>query len=321
MNTFSKAIKKERRLIEAVGLWIVVHRKSKCQPHIQENDIFQIVEIGETKNGSKVLTCKRRNSDDVYRINAERFSWEIYTSKAIELVRKEISNAYFRKLRDCQKQQEQEEHKKAVETMMRVFTTKEQIMISFVHLVIAEVAWQYADYCIYYCKENKIHDVKKLNEKFQKMRDDYVYGYLSQSLDKRMRDNITKNAKEFTESKAFKKESEWAFNVIGDAYGKQYPNETIQYPLLRVVAQMGILMVEVYNRQIDKVNKMIDERLHDKREQSAKNIIISEALIDYFDCMQGDYTLEKTPEMEKIICKIMRFIDEAEFYLEKEKQE
>lgn len=320
MNTLSKAIKKEKRQFEAVGLWIVVHRtQDKRQPKIKENDIFKIVSIGTTKTGAKVLTCKRRNSEETYNINAERFTWDIYTSKAIDEVRKEISNAYIQKLKQCQMQTEKAEREKAVNMMQAVFSTREQIQISFVHLVLAELSWQYADWCIYFCRENKIKDVKKLNEKFSNMRAEYDYEYLSRSLDKRLMANIKKDAKQFSESDAFQKESKWAFDVICNAYDKQYPNEKILYPSLRVFAQIGRFIVEVYNRQIDKVNKLIDERIGDKKERSARNIIISEALIDFFDCMQGDYTLESIPEFERIISRICRFVDEAEFNLEGKK--
>lgn len=317
MNTLNKSIKRERRTIEAVGLWIVVHRtKDRRQPQIKENDIFQIVAIEATKGGAKCLVCRRRNSDDTCRINSDRFTWEIYTAKAIEIVRDEICNAYLNKLKQCQIDEEKRKHEQSVKKMMQVFSDREQIQVSFVHLVLAELAWQYADYCIYYCKKNKICDVKKLTEKFEKMRDEYDGKFLSQSLDAQMRRNIKKDAKQFSESEAYRDESKWAFDVICDAYSKQYPDDDIKYKLLRVTAQMGRFMVEVYNRQIDKVNKMIDERIGNNRERSAKNIIISEALVDFFDCMQGDFTLEKTPEFERIINKICKFVDNADFRLE-----
>lgn len=318
----ARKLEKECRKYEQVGLYIVVHRNNpndKRQPHIKESDIFKILEISETETGIKMLKCQKRNSDRICNINADRFNWSIYTPQAIKEVEKCICLMYMEELQECQKKEaeaEKERLKKEDEETARImrdsFTDAELIQINFVHLVIAELCWQEADQTTIVAGRLNAEQTKELCRAFRKLRNDY-----DKSLQKNRKGmddrGIKRNAKEFSLNSRFMDLYSFAKKEIKKLYEAQHP-ELDTFKDLRYHAQLGKLMIEVYSRQIDRINAMIDARIgNDNKYDSQKNIVITDALNEFFDAMQGEYTLKPCDELETIVKTWCNMVENAEF--------
>ena len=320
-----KRLKNRKTLQPQVGMYFCITKRrcsDKVQPSVKEMDIFKITSIEETKTGVMVLVCEERVTKKIHRINMERFDGSVFTEKDVndveECIRKERARLYMQELNRRKEAFQAEQDREMAQKMHDTFTEKEQLQISFVHLVIAELVWQYAEACINTATNYRISCTKALCHKVKDVREFYNREDIGKRVDNKWKDNIKKTARRFSNLDAFRKTSKFAWEVITKEYGKQFPDEEIQYLDLRIIAQLGMFMVEVYKRQIAKVNKMIDEKIGKVTSyDSVPNDLITDTLVSFFDAMQGDFVLAKNSDLDTIVNTWSSFCDNADFRVTK----
>lgn len=323
-----RELAKSAGLKEAVGRYIVIYERKcseKLQPYIVDHDTLKILEINHLKSGAMVLKCEQRNSKRICNINAERFRWKVFTEENVKMVEDYCTNTvYLDQLKECQAQRRLEE---AVEQVNRdnemahqlasQFSVKEQMQISFVHLVLADLAWQYCDACQAIASNAKIQETKKLNRAINDFKVEYDR-FLHRCVDSKHCDTIRKNAKDLSFDEEFQENTQNAYKAIELMYKTRF--KTVPYMQLRVVAQLGRMMIKCYMESIDRTNKLMEERLSNfkLKDKSVGNSMIYDTLDSFFDAFQGDYTLEYDSVMKTFVNRWNDLFERAEFVVNEE---
>lgn len=157
----------------------------KVQPEIKVGGIYHVNRVEQLKSGATVLVIdKDRKKNKTVRCNAERFTWEVRTPAEV------------------QEKQFKEQCNADTKALMESFTFEEHVQIAFVPLIIAQVAWVYADKVVRYCADKRISEVKKLSRTVKQLREHYLV-QLSKDLDREHLNKILSQADELINVCAF----------------------------------------------------------------------------------------------------------------------
>lgn len=280
-------IPKQGEMIE-----ITARRCSEKQsPLIEVGKSYVCKGVETLKDGTTVIEVvhpKRKKS--VLRVNALRFDWQILTQEMrVEREFKEMV-------------------KKDTEKMMTAFTEREHIQMAFIPLVLADLAFYYADRCRRYAADKRIEILKKLGRAYDELKRSYI-DQVSKDLDMKHQKNIHIQRDEFMAE--YRNDFTILWFTVNNEFMRKMPN--YPYSDMRTDAICGILMIDLLYENNTRMDKVIAERLgevrqsiHDPKLDALRSILDAYAgEVGNFDYKNKDVILAK-----KII---MRRMNEVEF--------
>jgi hypothetical protein len=143
--------------------------------------------------------------------------------------------------------------------LQREFTTDEQMDICFTPLIIAYVAFKWADKVTAWAAEHKVQVLKKLSRKVKEIHALYD-SEINKDLDMVHINVLYRETDRFCDEFAY--DFTMLYYSVNGMVKKQYPEA--EYDEVRTMAYMSILFIRALRLHNKKVNKMMQERLGDK---------------------------------------------------------
>ena len=174
-------------------------------------------------------------------------------------------------------EQFREDVNNGVQEMLESFTWKENMMISFIPLLIANIAWTYTDKVLQFCVENRISEVKKLGRTVKEVRQRYM-NTLKKDLDPAHIANIEEQTNKFmTESS--KNFTIFWFTVNG-AIKLEYPDA--EYTELMTDAFCGYLMIDFLRQHNKRMDKLIASKMGQSNSIMHPDMVALQRLLDAY---------------------------------------
>ena len=201
--------------------------------------------------------------------------------------------------------------KSDVHTMLETFTWEENMMISFVPLVISHIAWLYAEKVITYCADHLIHETVKLSRAVKHVRQEYI-GSLKKDLDVKHVSRIEEQTEQFC--KLYANDFTIMWYCVNSEFCKRYPDDELLS--MRTDAYVSILLCRFLVAHNKRMDKIIEAKMGFA--QSIKNPYMDK-LETCMDAYCGEYTIQNTDNinaclriLEKNIKSINFEIDDSE---------
>lgn len=232
----------------------------KVSPLLQIGKKFFVKELSALGNGALVLIVKHPNrKNDVLRVNAERFDWKAVTLAQVredEFVEKVASNT---------------------KKMQEVLTLTEQMRIAFVPLIIAELAWIYAEDVVDYSAKHRIGFLKKLSRMVKGLREKYMAD-IRKDLD------YAHTAKIRTTAVDFREEYDKDFKIFYFTINKLFKKSMPDYPhdTMRSTAILSMFMIKFFDEHNKRMDKILVEKIGDTTESQRPPTIDS-----LYTCMEA----------------------------------
>lgn len=115
----------------------ITARNTKLQPNVKVGNVYDLVGTETTPTGIQVaVVYSNETKSKTMRINAQRFAWEQVTLAQLQQEadqrKKQAQEAKFRQ--SC---------KTDVQRILEAFTVQEHVQITFIPLVLNEIAWEF----------------------------------------------------------------------------------------------------------------------------------------------------------------------------------
>lgn len=203
-----------------------------------------------------------------------------------------------------------QEIKHDVHTMLETFTWKENMMIAFVPLVIAHLAFVYSDKVLEYCKEHRIPETLKLSRAVKHVRQEYL-SEMKKDLNTAHIRRIEEQTEQFMQ--IYARDFTILWWCVNGQYKRQFPNDTLKE--MKTDAFVSVLMC----RFLDEHNKRMDKVIAAKIGQanSIKNPYIDK-LATCMDAYCGNQVVECDANINACMRIIEKDINEIEFDVEDE---
>lgn len=246
----------------------ITSRMTKQQQYVKLGTVYIVLEVGKTKSGANVLVlANKQMKGGKMRINSERFGWERIT---VEQLKAQKHEAQFR-----------QEVKSDVERILNAFTMQEHVQITFVPLVLNEVAWHFAFRAIKLGAIDRVQDLKKLSRVLRQLREHYERLICKDLLPSDF-ERIHKQTMEFMQENAYHFQIMYytASNVFSKQYGKQPFEE------MRVNALLSMLVMQYTDEHNKRCDMMLEQRLG--KIQAAKRMPDMDSLYSGMDAFSGE---------------------------------
>ena len=197
-----------------------------------------------------------------------------------------------------------------VHTMLETFTWKENMMIAFVPLVIAHLAFIYSDKVLEYCKERRICETLKLSRAVKHIRQEYL-SEMKKDLNAAHIRRIEEQTEQFMQLYAHDFTILWW--CVNGQYKRQFPDDP--YKDMKTDAFVSVLMC----RFLDEHNKRMDKIIAAKMGQanSIKNPYIDK-LKTCMDAYCGNQVIDCDANIKACMKILEKNINEIEFDVEDE---
>lgn len=267
----------------------------KVQPTFKVGMMVAVKGVSNLKDGTQVLTVANPNRKGAtLRINANRFQWEVVT---------------FEDLKEMKFQKEVDDE---TDMLMKVFSQKEQIDITFVPLVIQSIAWVYAQKCIDLAVENRISIVNKLTRAVRFVRKEYE-NELCRDLKDDSLHKIERETQRFMQT--YSNDFMIFYFTVMREYDRHYRDT--QYEDLHLYAIMGMLFIKLLDKYNDEMAQMVEQRLGIV--QHSMHMSSMDKLYSSLDAYAGHIEEFNFEERDVVMCmKIFRNrISEIQFSIDK----
>lgn len=263
----------------------------KQSPLVEVGKSYICKGVSNLKDGTMVVEIAHpKKKKATLRVNALRFDWQILT----EEIKME------RAFKDGVKQD--------TERMMKAFTQREHIQMAFIPLIFADLAFHYADRCRRYAADNRIEILKKLGRAYDELKRSYQ-DQVNKDLDIKHQRQVSH------EMKRFMSEYSNDFTIMWYSINSEFKREMPDYPYsdMRTDAICGIQMIDLLYENNKNMDKLIAERLKEKRQSIHDSKI--DALRSILDAYAGEvgkfnYQNQDVELSKKII---LRRVNEIEF--------
>lgn len=200
--------------------------------------------------------------------------------------------------------------KSDVRNMLETFTWKENMMIAFVPLVIAHLAFIYSDKVLEYCKEHRISETLKLSRAVKHIRQEYL-SEMKKDLNAAHIRRIEEQTEQFMQLYAHDFTILWW--CVNGQYKRQFPDAPLKD--MKTDAFVSVLMC----RFLDEHNKRMDKIIAAKMGQanSIKNPYIDK-LETCMDAYCGNQVIECDANIKACMKILEKNINEIEFDVEDE---
>lgn len=263
---------------------------SRVQPEIKLGGLYHVNRTERLKSGAEVLVLdKDTKRHKTVRCNAERFSWQVVTPA------------------DVQERQFKEQCNADTQAIMDSFTFEEHVQIAFVPLIIAQVAWFYADKVLRYCADKRISEVKKLSRAVKGLREWYIQE-LRKDLDAKHLNHFLTQADDFI------KECAWDFQTLYfstlNELNRQFPQ--IPHDEMRTNAYIAMMFCKEVRRHEDRMMALIRTKLGHAREG---HIPCIDQLHTCMDAYLGDIKIQESRDTEIAMRIFRKNLSKIEFTL------
>lgn len=216
----------------------------KLSPLLQVGKKYFVRDFANLKNGSQVLIVQHPNkAKEVLRINEERFDWKIITIAEIK------EDAFKKTVADD------------TAKMMQVFTFEEQMRISFLPLIISELAWKYAERARKESAEQRITLLKKLSRSIVQLREKYI-SEVRKDLDYKHIKHFQEAAEMFCEEYAY--DFTIFFYTVNGLFKKAMPE--YPYDRMRSNAIISVLLIKFLDEHNKKMDVLIASKMGGAKE-------------------------------------------------------
>lgn len=221
----------------------ITSRNTKLQPHIKLGDIYSVESTDTTGKGATVLVVHNgKMKYGTMRINSQRFGWERVTLEQLKAEKKE---AQFKQA-----------VKTDVQRILEAFTVQEHMEITFVPLVLNEIAWEFAQNAMALAARDKVQDLKKLNRVLKGLRLHYERTVCQDLLPSDFN-------RLHRQSLAFMQEHAYHFQILyytaSNVFSKQYGK--LPFEEMRVYALLAMLIIQYTDEHNKRCDAMLAQRL------------------------------------------------------------
>lgn len=195
-----------------------------------------------------------------------------------------------------------------VHRMLETFTWKENMMIAFVPLVIAHLAWIYSDKVLEYCKEHRIQETLKLSRAVRHIRKEYL-SEIKKDLNTAHICHIEQQTEQFLQLYANDFAILWW--CVNGLYKKQYPADPLKG--MKTDAFISVLMCRFLVSHNKRMNKVISAKMDCDNTLSNPYIDKLETCMDAY-C--GDQVIECDANINACLKILEKNINAIEFDIE-----
>lgn len=254
--------------IKAGDMVRITSRSTKLQQHVKLGETYTVQAVETAATGAIVLVVVNKQlKAGTMRINSQRFGWERVTFEQIVNEKKE--------------QQFRDSCKDDMQRILKAFTFEEHIQITFVPLILNEIAWTFALKAIRLGARDKVQDLRKLSRVLRELRDHYER-VVCKDLTARDLQRMQNQAQEFMQECAYDFQIMYftASNVFSKQYGKQPFEE------MRVNALLAMLVIRYTDEHNKRCDAMLEQRLG--KIQAAKRMPDMDRLYSGMDAYTGE---------------------------------
>lgn len=290
----------KKQTFEHGDMVVIIERKvsDKVQPNIRRGDLYVVDDVGQTKSGAIALVCLD-NKKGKHRINSDRFEFKAVTEKELKTAKRVVIDEYTRKLEEAKEKEFKQMCRDTTKQIAENFSREDHIRISLAPLIVAHMAFLYADMCREWCASNKISETKTISRELMDVYKQYQ-SYLLLDLDMKHFENISNQAREFINSDGLRNTLMVSKYAIGNEFLKQHPNVTQLER--REYAYISKLMIEAYMRHNAKMSSMIRRKVKNciGEDKDADNPFVTIKLANCLDKYLGEFKLQKSNEINRI---------------------
>lgn len=221
----------------------ITSRNTKLQQHVKLGDIYNVLATDTTGKGATVLVVANKQMKyGEMRINNQRFGWERVTMQQLAAEKQE---AQFKQA-----------VKTDVERILHAFTVEEHLQITFVPLVLNEIAWQFALKAIALGARDRVSDLRKLSRVLKELRLHYER-VVCKDLQPSDLKRLQAQSLEFMQEHAY--HFQIMFYTASNVFCKQYGR--LPFEEMRVTALLSMLIIQYTDEHNKRCDKMLEQRL------------------------------------------------------------
>lgn len=243
------AVPRAQKKVEVATRYVEITERlcsEKIQPNVKVGHTYIVQKIDRLKDGTLVLELvnfaksKGKDKNVTFHCNAKRFKWRPSTQEA--LVEQEF----------------RETVEGSTKAMMENLTIDEQMRISFVPLIITELAWTYAEKAMVCAARDKVEILKKLNRTLKELHKKYN-SELRKDLD------YSHAEKTIEQTKRCIEEIDRDLTVLYFSVNQEFKRTTPEYPCdeLRTYAIISTLFVDLLEKWNREMDQFLAEKLSD----------------------------------------------------------
>ena len=221
----------------------ITSRNTKLQQHVKLGDIYNVLATDTTGKGATVLVVANKQMKyGEMRINNQRFGWERVTMQQLAAEKQE---AQFKQA-----------VKTDVERILHAFTVEEHLQMTFVPLVLNEIAWQFALKAIALGARDRVSDLRKLSRVLKELRLHYER-VVCKDLQPSDLKRLQAQSLEFMQEHAY--HFQIMFYTASNVFCKQYGR--LPFEEMRVNALLSMLIIQYTDEHNKRCDKMLEQRL------------------------------------------------------------
>ena len=221
----------------------ITSRNTKLQQHVKLGDIYNVLATDTTGKGATVLVVANKQMKyGEMRINNQRFGWKRVTMQQLAAEKQE---AQFKQA-----------VKTDVERILHAFTVEEHLQITFVPLVLNEIAWQFALKAIALGARDRVSDLRKLSRVLKELRLHYER-VVCKDLQPSDLKRLQAQSLEFMQEHAY--HFQIMFYTASNVFCKQYGR--LPFEEMRVNALLSMLIIQYTDEHNKRCDKMLEQRL------------------------------------------------------------
>ena len=228
----------------------ITARNTKLQPNVKVGNVYELTGTETTPTGIQVaVVYSSETKSKTMRINTQRFAWEQVTLAQLQQEadqrKKQAQEAKFR-----------EQCKTDVQRILEAFTVQEHVQITFIPLVLNEIAWKFARRAMALGARDKVQDLKKLSRVLKQLRQHYEKVVCQDLLPSDLQ-NIRRQSLEFMQEHAYHFQIMYytLSNVLSRHSGR------LPFEELRITALCAMLVIRCCDMHNEKCDAMLRERL------------------------------------------------------------
>ena len=253
----------------------ITERNTKLQPNVKVGSVYELIGTETTPTGILVaVVYSTETKSKQMNINAQRFTWELVTLAQLQQEQAQRKKAE-------QEAKFRESCKTDVQRILEAFTVQEHVQITFIPLVLNEIAWEFARRAMALGARDKVQDLKKLSRVLKQLRKHYEKVVCQDLLPSDLQ-NIQRQSLEFMQEHAYHFQIMYytLYNVLSRQNGR------LPFEELRITALCAMLVIRCCDMHNEKCDDMLRERLG--KITASKRMPDMDALYSGMDAFTGE---------------------------------
>lgn len=287
------------------GVLVMIEQRlcsDKVQPDVQPGQVYSVIEAGTTRSGALRLTAQRDGipQSRPRQLNAERFVLRIVSRERLQRAQQRVTQTLTDGMHKALEQAEAQKLDKNARRIAARLTDYEACQLAVVPLVIAEMAWYYAEEVCQEAARLRIPELKQLCRAVRKLRSDALNagnGYAGSM------HAIVKMSEMFIASAEVRKVCQPLYYALRNEFTRQFPDAP--YTDLRIMAEMALFFIAAERKHL----KWLVGKIPDIGRP--QNEILEDKLWACMDAVRGNYVIGPTVHTEnshRIFANLIRGI-------------